>query len=502
MNFFINPLHCIDFYKADHRRQYPKNTTEVYSNFTARSGKLAKDIIPNFNGCVLFVGLQYYISSFLTDSWNINFFNKDINEIKSQYQKRMDGALGKGLISTGHIESLHKLGYLPIKIKALPEGSLVPIGVPILTIINTHPNFFWLTNYLETSLSSYLWRTITSATIAYEYRRILEKYALLTGADKEFIKFQAHDFSFRGQPGVEAASLSGLGHLSCFFGTDTIPAIDLVERYYYPGENELIGCSVPATEHSVMCMGEKEGEIETLRRLIEDVYPSGLVSIVSDTWDLWKLLLEYLPLLKNKILKRDGKVVIRPDSGDPVKIICGDKDYPLDEPAGLGVIEILWNIFGGTVNEKGYKKLDAHIGVIYGDSITLERAESILDKLKEKGFSSDNIVFGVGSYTYQHVTRDTFGFAMKSTSGVVNGERKDIFKDPITDNGVKKSAKGLLRIEMVNDKFVLFDRQDNDDGGELNHVYHDHLLRPTSIKNIRNRVDSHINKEINIQNNE
>jgi nicotinamide phosphoribosyltransferase len=264
----------------------------------------------------------------------------------------------------------------------------------------------------------------------------------------------------RGMSSVESATLSGMGHLLSFTGTDTIPAIYQLEQSY--NAIGLIGASVPATEHSVMCMGTKESEIETFKRLL-NLYPTGILSVVSDTWDLWKVLTEFLPQLKEEILSRDGKLVIRPDSGDPVDIICGK--LPSDiavSPENKGVIELLWNVFGGTINEQGYKVLDSHIGAIYGDSITRERAIQICERLKAKGFASTNIVFGIGSYTYQYNTRDTFGFAMKATYGEIttwtehyvrsssHTECREIFKDPITDDGTKKSKKGLLNVHKVN----------------------------------------------------
>jgi len=260
--------------------------------------------------------------------------------------------------------------------------------------------------------------------------------------------------------GVEDAALSGVAHLTSFAGTDTVAAIDLAEDYYgADADKELVGCSVPATEHSVMCMGMQDGELETFRRLITDLYPAGVVSIVSDTWDFWKVVTEYTATLKDQILAREGKVVIRPDSGDPVKIIAGDPDAPAGTPERRGAVECLWDIFGGTKTDTGHKLLDQHIGIIYGDSITLERAKAILEQLHQKGFATGNVVFGVGSYTYQHVTRDSFGFAMKATSGIVNGERRDIFKDPKTDSGTKRSAKGLLRVAEENGTYVLYPEQ-------------------------------------------
>jgi len=455
-----NPLTAIDFYKADHRRQYPEGTTEVYANFTPRSSRLARVLEDRFDNRVVFFGLQYFIKDFLIEAWNTQFFQQPKEKVVTRYQRRMDTALGKGAITVEHIEALHDLGYLPIRVKALPEGARCPIGVPCITVVNTVPEFFWLTNYLESVISAYLWKPVTSATTAFEYRRLLEEFTEKTGSDPAFIDFQAHDFSFRGMSGVEDAALSGVAHLTSFAGTDTVAAIDLAEDYYgADADKELVGCSVPATEHSVMCMGMQDGELETFRRLITDLYPAGVVSIVSDTWDFWKVVTEYTATLKDQILAREGKVVIRPDSGDPVKIIAGDPDAPAGTPERRGAVECLWDIFGGTKTDTGHKLLDQHIGIIYGDSITLERAKAILEQLHQKGFATGNVVFGVGSYTYQHVTRDSFGFAMKATSGIVNGERRDIFKDPKTDSGTKRSAKGLLRVAEENGTYVLYPEQ-------------------------------------------
>lgn len=492
----INPLTAIDFYKTDHRRQYPEGTTEVYSNFTARSSRLSNVFEEQFDDKIVFFGLQYFIKHFLIESWNEYFFKKSKEEVVAIYKRRMDTALGEGAIETKHIESLHELGYLPFKIKALPEGTRVPIGVPVLTIVNTHPDFFWLTNYIETIISSYLWKPTTSATTAFEYRRLLTEFARKTGSPLDFVPFQAHDFSFRGMSSLQDAVISGAAHLTSFLGTDTVPAIDLAEDYYGANaKEEMIGCSVPATEHSVMCMGMKDGELATFKRLINDLYPTGIVSIVSDTWDFWNVVTEYVAILKDNILSRDGKVVVRPDSGDPVKIIAGDPDAPEGSPEYKGAMECLWDIFGGTQTSKGYKMLDEHIGLIYGDSISLVRAHAILRALEVKGFASGNIVFGVGSYTYQYVTRDTFGFAMKATSGVVNGERRDIFKDPKTDKGTKKSAKGLLRVEHEDNTLVLYDEQseDHESQGALELIFIDgQLVKPVTLAEVRKRLNNEI----------
>jgi nicotinamide phosphoribosyltransferase len=487
-----NPLTLIDFYKADHRRQYPEGTELVYSNFTPRKAREGGE------HQLVFFGLQYFVKEYLVDQWNEGFFNRPKEEVVSEYRRRMDNALGKDSIDVEYISALHDLGYLPLVVKGLPEGSIVPTKIPVVTVYNTHPEFFWLTNYLESLMSAVLWKPCTSATTALRYRQVFEKYALETvGASGiDFVLWQGHDFSFRGMSGVEDACISAAGHLLSFYGTDSVPAIDFHEHYYNAdSDKEMVGGSVPATEHSVMCMGTKDNEIGTFERLITELYPIGIVSIVSDTWDFWQVITEYLPKLKSSILARDGKVVIRPDSGDPVKIIVGDKNAVPGSPEFKGAIECMWEVFGGTVTEKGFKLLDSHIGLIYGDSITLQRQEAILAGLKEKGFSSFNVVLGIGSFTYEYVTRDTYGFAMKATYGEVNGEARNIFKDPKTDDGTKKSAKGLLAVFKENDTLVLKDEctWEEEKQGLLQTVFENgKIVNEQSLTEIRERINQHL----------
>ncbi|KKM08514.1 hypothetical protein LCGC14_1723840 [marine sediment metagenome] len=415
----------------------------------------------------------------------------------AEYQRRVDNYLGPGAVTVDHIAELHDVGYLPLLIKAVPEGTVVPLRVPMLTIRNTVPEFFWLTNALETLMSSVMWHPCTSATTALEYRRVFERFAKETGVPLEFVLWQGHDFSFRGLTGPETAALSGAAHLLSFTGTDTVPAIDLLEKYYgADSDKELVGGSVPATEHSVMCMGLQDDEKVTFKRLLTETYPAGILSVVSDTWDFWKVMNVYLPELKAEIMARDGKLVVRPDSGDPVKIICGDSDANTPWERG-GAIQVLWEIFGGKVNKTGFRELDPHIGLIYGEAITLQRQEEILSGLKDKGFASTNVVFGIGSYTYQYVTRDTYGFAIKSTFGATLS-RGDlpIFKDPVTDSGLKKSAKGLLRVDRDDngELIVLEDVSWQDEqGGELQVIFEDGLTcNRQSLKQIRARIEAQL----------
>ncbi len=487
MNY--SPLILKDGYKVGHKFQYPEGTTLVYSNLTPRKSRNSE--IQE----IVFFGLQYFILEYLVRQFNDGFFNQPKSEIVNSYKRRIDNYLGKDCITYDHIEALHDLGYLPLEIKAVPEGSLVPMRVPVFTIRNTQPEFFWLTNMLETVMSAVLWKPCTSATTAFQYLKTFTRFADETiGADKGFIPWQGHDFSFRGMSGIEDAVLSGAAHLLSFSGTDTIPAIDFLEEYYGANaELELVGGSVAATEHSVMCMGTQGDELGTFRRLIEEVYPTGIVSIVSDTWDFWQVITSFLPALKELILTREGKVVIRPDSGDPVKIIVGDPDAPAGSPAFKGAIECLWETFGGTITEKEYRLLDPHIGLIYGDSITPDRQVSILNGLKEKGFASYNVVLGIGSFTYEYVTRDTFGFAMKATYGEVNGEGRAIFKDPKTDDGTKKSAKGLLKVfrNPATGKLDVKDEcsWEEEKTGELKTVFKDgKLVAHQSLADIRKKL--------------
>jgi len=428
-----------DFYKVSHREQYPAGTEKIYSTWTPRTSR-----IEGIDKVVAF-GYQAFAQEYLVDYFNYNFFLRPLEEVVMEYRRVIKFALGIPNPDVSHIVALHDLGYLPLHIKAVKEGTLIPIRVPMLTVENTIPEFFWVTNYIETLMSLSLWKPSTSATIALEYRKILDSYCVKTGGDPIMVQFQAHDFSMRGMDRVEASAISGAGHLLSFTGTDSIPAIMLLENYYGADiEKELVGCSIPATEHSVMCAYGQD-ELSSYKRIITEVYPSGLVSIVSDTWDLWSVLNNVIAPLKSDILARDGKVVIRPDSGDPSDIICGNYLSP-NIYARKGVIQMLWDIFGGTINAKGFKELDPHIGAIYGDAITLERCENICRRLMDKGFASTNIVFGVGSFTYQYNTRDTFGFALKSTYAKINGEEKFLFKDPVTDNGVKKSNTGMVAV--------------------------------------------------------
>ena len=498
----MNPLLLTDGYKTGHHQQYPQGTTLVYSNFTPRSNKYAPA------GCDQVVSFgQQMIMKQIHDAFQREFFAKPKEVVCGEMKKELSLYLNTDY-DVSHFEALHTLGYLPIHVKAIKEGTLVGMKVPVLTIYNTHPDFYWVTNYLETIISNLLWKPMTSATIAYQYRKVLTSWMEKTDNERAwFIDWQGHDFSMRGMDSVDAVISSGLGHLTSFSGSDSLPAIHGARKYY--GETGFVSGSVNATEHSVMCAGGKEDEIDTFRRLL-NTYPTGILSIVSDTWDLWKVCTEHVVVLKEEIMARNGKLVIRPDSGDPVHIICGYSGVHGDEyvdpitPQGKGVIELLWDIFGGTINEQGYKVLDPHIGAIYGDSITLERQLEIYKRLESKGFASTNIVLGVGSFTYQMNTRDTLGFAAKGSwfevkepiqyteDGLDYGGGKkgyDIYKDPITDDGTKKSLKGLICVTK-NHEVLTQCTWKQESQGILQTIYEDgQFHNQTTLTEVRERLN-------------
>lgn len=476
----LDTLLATDAYKLDHRRQYPKGTEFVYSNLTARGTRL-----PDVDATVFF-GLQAYLRQ-LQQRWQV-FFDlgpDELDAVLTAYEKFVTALLGPNDIGAEHFRQLHPLGYLPLRVKAVKEGALVPLRVPYLTVENTDSRFFWLTNYLETELSAQLWQPITSATLAWRNRTLLDRRAALSG-DEDAVKFQGHEFAYRGMTGTEAAAASGAGHLLSFCGTDTLPAIRYIQQYYPGNDGELIGASVPATEHSVMCAGGQDGELQTFDRLLQ-LYPAGTLSVVSDTWNLWRVLTEYLPARADEIRSRKGKLVIRPDSGDPELILCGDPNAPAGTPEHQGVVRLLAETFGTVMNDKGYRELDPHVGAIYGDSITYERADAITRNLMDQGFSSTAVVFGFGSYTYQYQTRDTFKMAVKATWVQVDGQGRDILKDPITDDGSKKSATGRLSVRRRDDgRPYLIEHADHECDDELQIVFENgQLLRSHTFAEVR-----------------
>ena len=495
----ITALTSMDSYKLGHGEMYPEGTTKVYSNFTPRS--MSHFNVPEqykADKKIVWFGLQGFLHE-LNAVWRETFFDLPEDEVCAEFLELVAPFVGPNGFNIERVRELHRIGYLPLEIKSLPEGARVPIGVPVLTVTNTVDSAFWLPNFLETWLSTELWKSSTSATMARVYRKIIDSYADLTGGSKEFVTWQGHDFSMRGMSGIADGAKSGAGHLLSFTGTDVLSAVKYVNDYYN-GKSTFVGGSVPASEHSVMSSSSRDAELDTYRYILSK-YPSGVVSLVSDTYDFFQVITTYATILKDDILNRVpdslglAKVVFRPDSGDPVNIITGDPSAPVGSPEHKGAVECLWEIFGGTTNSLGYKTLNQRVGLIYGDSITVPRCEAILVRLAAKGFASDNIVFGIGSYTYQFATRDSLGFAMKATHRVTNGEGVAIFKDPKTDNGTKKSAKGLLCVHKspLSGDYILVDgvTEEAERVGELKTVFLDgKILVNDSFEAIRARVSA------------
>jgi nicotinamide phosphoribosyltransferase len=435
----LNPLLRTDSYKLSHKDMYPEGLEYMESNYTNRKSR-----VDGINHVVQF-GLQAWLAD-LQEAYEA-FFAARKEEVILEYKTIISSFVTPGF-SLKEVEDLHDLGYLPLRFLAVPEGTLVPIGVPSVLIQSTHKDFAWLVNYVESDLSAGIWHPSTVATLAWSLRQVFEKAALDTGEPIDTVDFQLHDFSYRGQVNREAAMASGAAHLTSFYGSDTVPAVVYVNTYYPGEENGLIAASVPATEHSVMCSYGRADEIGAFKHQL-DKFPTGILSIVSDTYSLKDVITKFLPELREQVLGRDGKLVIRPDSGDPADIICGtNREFGTsgDDFYAKGAIEALWEFAGGRINDAGYKVLDVHVGLIYGDGMFKARIEDINARLKAKGFASINWVAGIGSYSYQMVTRDTFGSAVKATFVIVNGEERAIWKDPETDDGTKRSARGRLAV--------------------------------------------------------
>lgn len=503
MNGF-NPLYLSDGYKIGHKAMLAKDTQYLYGTWIPRAIKYAPEGVTK----IVSFGQQLIIK-WLHEQFEQNFFNKPWGEL-SDFVSDMSEYLGLDY-DGAHFEKLHNLGYLPIKIKSLEEGVETVPNIPHMTFINTHQGFAWLTLYLETIISSMAWKPSTSATIALQYRRNAIKWVQSTDlGNLPLVPYMCHDFSARGLSPWDMIT-SGLGHATSFRGSDTLALIPAA-RYYY-NEKDVIINSVNASEHSVsttkiFTVGEKQMILDWIK-----IFPKGILSLVADTFDLWEFITEFLVENKEAIMARDGKIVIRPDSGDPVDIICGKEVYGLDptsdrklcgEHERKGVIELLWDIFGGTINQQGYKVLDPHIGAIYGDSITLDRQVQIYKRLAEKGFATTNIILGIGSFTYQYNTRDTFSFAAKGSafavSNVDDNELKwfSIYKDPITDDGTKKSLRGFQKVYIDDDKqfAVLSDcTLEEENSGELRTIYYNGMLpNQTTFSEIRNTLENGIHK--------
>jgi nicotinamide phosphoribosyltransferase len=559
--FKINPLYESDGYKVAHKAMLAKDTTRLYGTWIPRSLKYMPRGIDKIMSAGQQLVVRYLHSTFAENF----FFTKELEFVKNSnttedefYYKQeamkfiSDMSKYLGMKYEGkHFEDLWDLGYLPIKIKAIPEGIFTQPNIPHMTFINTVDGYAWLTLFLETYISKLAWQMPTAATIANKFKQNSIEWVNKTDKNNLWLAdFMCHDFHSRGGNPFTSIAV-GLGHSISNKGSDTLNVIPASRYYYDFDENEVPIFSVNASEHSVSCtqlfyyadqlknglLNDKikefysfdlpaDGSVNnpdylTIAEWLMlddwlDRFPNGILSVVDDTMSTWKHITQVIARLKNKILVRNGKLVTRPDSGDPVDIICGvnpefgyseDKDVAQNK----GVIELLWNIFGGTINEQGYKVLDQHIGAIYGDSINLDRQVEIYKRLEAKGFAATNIVLGVGSFTYVMLTRDSAGYAAKGSWFEVEEDRThndngretqwtekvsyNIYKDPITDDGQKRSLKGLLCVTQNEHNGELEVIQECDwnleNKGMLQTIYENgEFYNQTTLTEIRQRINN------------
>lgn len=500
-----NPMLLIDFYKAVHAEMLPKGITKSVSYYTPRMSRVKR-----WDRVVMF-GLQGFIKTYLIDYFNEEFFNKSFDSVMNEYSRVMDASLGKDVYGMEKIQNLHKLGYLPIEIIAVPEGTLVPMHCPMFGITNTHDDFAWLPQSLESLISAESWHPMLAATVGYTYRQIVNYYYDLTCDDSLSCAKALGAFDFRGEECLESAIKAGAGWCLSFLNTATVPVIPYLEQMYNCDcTKEPVAFGSPSTEHSVMCSNYAvDGdEITLLRRLLTEIYPNTSFSAVLDSYDYWNIIDNVLPQLRNEIMNHNGCMLMRGDSGDCVEVVTN-------------TVFKLWEHFGGTINSKGYKVLDPHVKAIYGDSITVQRCEEVYKILMENGFACSNVALGVGSFSFQCIeeekefiislkdgsvvkeyaegetiltsmkvlspfTRDTFSSCIKATYCEIDGIPTPIFKNP-KDGGFKKSQKGCC---IVNSDLSFTDEHTWDEAcckeNMLQPVFKDgKLLREQSLAEVR-----------------
>jgi nicotinamide phosphoribosyltransferase len=423
-----------DAYKYAHHKLYYPGTTGIYSYLESRGGMFDETV---------FFGLQYFLKEYLAgeaftqadldeaEGFLLQVFGRSDVFDKSKFQYILDKYNGK----------------LPVRIKAVAEGTRVPVGNVLMTIENTDPECYWLTNFLETLLMQ-VWYPCTVATLSNQVKKVVTGYYAETATDgaEAGIDFVLNDFGFRGVSSVESAKLGGAAHLLNFNGSDNLAGSAMAINYY--DAQKVYGLSIPATEHSICTLLGKEGELEVFKHVLK-TFPTGIIACVSDSYNIFRACEEYWGEdLKEEILKRDGTLVIRPDSGDPVMTL-------------LEIFEILFNKFGYTVNSKGYKVLPPQLRVIQGDGVNYESIKTIYAALKQAGISAENLVLGMGGALLQKVDRDTQRFALKCSSAVINGIEIDVAKSPteMNENGditasFKKSKSGRLKLVKINGDFT------------------------------------------------
>ena len=486
----INSLLLKDFYKAVHSEMLNPGMTKSVSYYTPRKSRVNRwPKVVNF-------GLQMFSKNWLIDEFNENFFNRPEDEVVAEYKRVLDNAMGKDIYDINKVRKLHKLGYLPIEIISIPEGIEVPMRCPIFGITNTHDEFAWLPQALESLISAEVWYPMITATVGHTYRQIVDKYYDLTCDDNIPHRRALGDFDFRGDMGVDAALKAAAGWLMSFVNTATVPAIPFMEQMYNCDcTKEEVGFGAVSTEHFVMCSNfAVDGDERTfLKRLLTELYPNTSFSCVCDSYDYWNVVENILPSLKDEIMAHNGCFLVRGDSGDCVDVVTK-------------TVFKLWELFGGTVNTKGYKVLDPHVKALYGDSITVERAEKIYQILMDNGFAASNVSLGVGSFSMHCIeedgmlkpfTRDTFSSCIKACDAIINGKEYPIFKDPKTDretgDGFKKSQRGACRVFLKDGELTYEDGLTYEESLKNNimqPVFRDgKLLVDYTIKQVRNQLN-------------
>ena len=481
----ITPMLLMDFYKAVHSDMLNSKMTKSMSYYTPRMSR-----VDRWNKVVMF-GLQMFCKTWLIDYFNDYFFNMPKDEVVGEYKRVLDASLGAGIYDYHKIEKLHDLGYLPIEIIALPEGTVVPVHVPMFGITNTHPDFAWLPQALESLISAEMWYPQITATVGKTYREIVNRYYDITCEDNVSRERALGAFDFRGDMCVDAALKAGAGWCMSFVNTATVPVIPYLEEMFNADcTKEEVAFGAVSTEHFVMCSNYAvDGDEETfLRKMLTELYPDTSFSCVLDSYDYWNVIDNILPKLHREIMEHNGCMLMRGDSGDCVEVVTK-------------TVFKLWEQFGGTVNSKGYKVLDPHVKAIYGDSITVQRCEEIYQILMENGYACSNVALGVGSFSMHCIeennvlkpfTRDTFSSCIKACYAEVDGKCYPIFKNP-KDGGFKKSQKGLCYVyRNENGELAYKDEYASEnipDGNLLETVFKDgKLIKEYTLKEIRERL--------------
>ena len=421
-----NLILLADAYKYSHHKLYYPGTTQVYSYLESRGGKF---------GSTVFYGLQYFLKEYLE---GVAFTQEDLDEAEPFMQQVFgrDDVFDKSKFQ--YILDQHG-GRLPVRIRAVPEGMTVPVKNVLMTIENTDPECFWLTNFLETLLMQ-VWYPCTVATISREVKKVVANYFAQTATEgsEAGINYVLNDFGYRGVSSMESAALGGSAHLVNFMGSDNLAGSVLAQRYYHTAE--VYGKSIPATEHSICTLMGEKGELDIFRHVL-NIFPTGTIACVSDSYNIFRACEQYWgEALKGQILERDGTLVIRPDSGDPVQTL-------------LAIFEILFEKFGYTTNDKGYRVLPPQLRVIQGDGVNYDAIKGMYAALQEQGISAENLVLGMGGALLQKLDRDTQQFALKCSAATVNGEDVVVQKSPTEMDAqgnivgsFKKSKGGRLKL--------------------------------------------------------